>query len=86
MHDSKFTSWQPKTFARKWHALAERRRKHLAELYENGTWKRYFTEETLRAHMRDATREVEHWNAAIDEPAPAAAERQQAPPNTHRAA
>jgi uncharacterized repeat protein (TIGR03809 family) len=86
MHDSKPTPWQPKAFARKWHALAERRRKHLAELYENGTWKRYFTEETLRAHMRDATREVERWNAAISEPAPAAAERQQAPPTTTRAA
>jgi len=86
MHESKSTSWQPKAFARKWHALAERRRKHLAELYESGTWKRYFTEETLRTHMREATREVERWNATLDEPAPSSGERHQAPPPTPRAA
>jgi uncharacterized repeat protein (TIGR03809 family) len=86
MHESKSTSWQPKTFARKWHALAERRRKHLAELYEDGTWKRYYTEETLRTHMREAAREVERWSAEIDEQAPAAGERQQARPTTPRAA
>jgi uncharacterized repeat protein (TIGR03809 family) len=86
MHESKFTSWQPKTFARKWHALAERRRKHLAELYEDGTWKRYYTEETLRARMREAAREVEHWSAAISEQASSAAESREARPTTHRAA
>jgi len=86
MHESKSTSWQPKTIARKWHALAERRRKHLAELYEDGTWKRYYTEETLRTHMREAAREVEHWSAAIGESAPPVAEHRQALPTTPRAA
>ena len=74
MHDSKSMSWRPNEFARKWHALAQRRRKHLAELYQSGTWHRYFTEETLRAHMREATREVEQWSSVLgdessDEPA-----------------
>ena len=73
MHDS--THWRPQAFARKWQALAERRRNHLAELYENGMWKRYFTEATLLAHMREAVREVEHWNAMVEEPA-AAPERE----------
>jgi len=35
------------TIARKWLALAERRRAHLIELRESGRWKRYFTEARL---------------------------------------
>jgi hypothetical protein len=70
MSDSKSTSWRPDAFARKWHALAERRRNHLAELYQSGEWQRYYTEERLRAHMREAVREVEHWGAMLgDQPA-----------------
>jgi hypothetical protein len=86
MRDSSSTPWRPDAFARKWHALAERRRNHLAELYETGAWKRYFTEETLRMHMRDAVREAEHWGSMIDESAPAATERPQAPSAASRAA
>lgn len=86
MHDSKFTSWRPDEFARKWHALAQRRRKHLAELHRNGAWNRYFTEETLRAHMREAEREVERWGAVlVDDPA-AEAEHREAPADSPRAA
>jgi len=66
MHDSPSTSWRPEVLARKWHALAQRRRNHLKEIYETGTWKRYFTEETLRVRMGEATREVEHWGAMLD--------------------
>jgi uncharacterized repeat protein (TIGR03809 family) len=83
MHDSSLTPWRPDAFARKWHALAERRRSHLAELYESGAWKRYFTEETLRAHMREAVREAERWGSMVDE---SASERRQAPSTAPRAA
>jgi len=31
------------SIARKWLALAERRKAHLIELRENGRWERYFT-------------------------------------------
>ena len=69
MHDSKSTSWRPDEFARKWHALAQRRRKHLAELHQSGAWHRSFTEENLRAQMREAEREVERWGAALGDDA-----------------
>ena len=85
MHDSISKSWQPEAFARKWHALAKRRRNHLKELYDSGGWKRYFTEETLRVQMREAVREVEHWGAMLDEPA-TAPEHQEAPATSPRAA
>ena len=78
MHDSKSSSWRPDEFARKWHALAQRRRKHLAELYQSGTWHRHLTEETLRARMREAAREVEQWGAALGDDA--AEPTQQEPP------
>ncbi len=81
MHDSNSKSWQPDVFARKWHALAERRRNHLRELYESGAWKRYFSEDTLRTQMREAVREVEHWGAMLDEPA--AAPEASGPPATN---
>ena len=67
MSHSNSMSWRPDAFARKWHALAERRRNHLAELYQSGAWQRYFTEETLRTHMREATREVDRWSAMLDD-------------------
>ena len=86
MHDSKSTSWRPDEFARKWHALAQRRRKHLAELYQSGAWHRYFTEETLRAHMREATREVERWGAALGDEPTAEASRQEGATDSSRAA
>jgi len=86
MHDSKFTSWRPDEFARKWHALAQRRRKHLAELYQSGTWHRYFTEETLRTHMREATREVEQWSAVLSDDATAETTQQEPRATNPRAA
>ena len=86
MHDSISKSWQPETLARKWHALAERRRNHLKELYETGVWKRYFTEETLRTQMREAVREVEHWSAMLGDEAAGEADRAEASHTNPRAA
>jgi hypothetical protein len=86
MHDSKSTSWRPDEFARKWHALAQRRRKHLAELYQSGAWHRYFTEETLRAHMREAAREEEQWGAALGDTRVAAPDAREAGDTSPRAA
>ena len=86
MHDSKATTWRPDALARKWHALAERRRNHLAELYQSGAWKRYFTEETLRSQMHEAVREVDRWGAMFDDQAPADADQPEGPATSPRAA
>jgi uncharacterized repeat protein (TIGR03809 family) len=86
MHDSKSTSWRPDEFARKWHALAQRRRKHLSELYRSGAWHRYFTEETLRAQMREAASEVERWGAVLGGEASGQTDHEEAPANSPRAA
>jgi uncharacterized repeat protein (TIGR03809 family) len=86
MHDSKSTSWRPDEFARKWHALALRRRRHLSELYQSGAWRRYFTEETLRAQMRDAVSEVERWGAVLGDEPSGATDHEEAAANSPRAA
>ena len=72
---SVFKRFRTDVFARKWHALAKRRREHLAELYESGRWRRYYDEETFRAHMRSAVREVEHWQEVADVMRAASADR-----------
>ncbi len=53
--------------ARKWQALAERRRKHFAELHGSGRSRRIYSEETLQAGMRDAERDVESWGKIIEQ-------------------
>jgi hypothetical protein len=47
------------SIARKWHALAERRRAHLIELRDNGRWKLYFSEAQLddELHQLDLARD-----------------------------
>ncbi len=52
--------------ARKWRALIQRRREHLTELYRNGRYKRYFTEQALLNQMRDAAKAAQEWDALID--------------------
>jgi uncharacterized repeat protein (TIGR03809 family) len=47
--------------ARKWRALAERRRAHFVELYHSGRWKRYYSEEQFLARLREAIRVSERW-------------------------
>jgi len=54
--------------ARRWQGLAERRRKHLIEMYRTGRWRHYYTEEQLTAQMRDAVRDIGRWSAASGEP------------------
>ena len=51
---------------RKWHALAERRRKHFVELYRSERWRRYYTEEEFLAHMREVIEGVEVWTKVLD--------------------
>ena len=44
---------------RKWHALAERRRRHYVELYRSDKWRRHYSEEAFAALMRDVIQNVE---------------------------
>jgi uncharacterized repeat protein (TIGR03809 family) len=47
--------------ARKWRALAERRRAHFVELYHSGRWKRYYSEEQFLVRLREAIRVSDRW-------------------------
>jgi hypothetical protein len=47
--------------ARKWVALAERRRAHVAELRESGRWRHYYTWEELLAELREAVNSRNEW-------------------------
>jgi uncharacterized repeat protein (TIGR03809 family) len=47
--------------ARKWLALAERRRAHVVELHDSGRWKHYYTPEELLDAMREAVGICEQW-------------------------
>lgn len=54
---------------RKWHSLAERRRRHFVELYRSERWRRYYTEEAFLAQMRDVIQSVEVWEKVLQETA-----------------
>jgi uncharacterized repeat protein (TIGR03809 family) len=47
--------------ARKWRALAERRRAHYVDLYHSGRWKHYYSEEQFLRRLREAIRVSERW-------------------------
>jgi uncharacterized repeat protein (TIGR03809 family) len=47
--------------ARRWHALAERRRAHVVELRESGRWEHYYTSEELLDALRDAVNMRDAW-------------------------
>ena len=51
---------------RKWHALAERRRRHFVELYRSERWRRYYSEDAFRAHMKDVIQNVEAWGKVLE--------------------
>ena len=51
---------------RKWHALAERRRRHFVELYRSERWRRYYTEEAFLAAMRDVIQNAETWGKILE--------------------
>ena len=55
----------PVESVRKWHSLAERRRRHFVELYRSERWKRYYTEEEFRLHMREVIANVEIWEQVL---------------------
>jgi len=64
MRDTAFQT--PAEAVRKWHALAERRRRHYVELYRSERWRRYFKEETFLVLMRDAIQNAENWAKILE--------------------
>ena len=64
-HGRNCVSWVDES-ARKWHALAERRRRHYVELYRSERWRRYFGEEAFLLLMRDAIQNVETWAKILE--------------------
>jgi uncharacterized repeat protein (TIGR03809 family) len=67
------TAFQPSADpVRRWHALAERRRRHYVELYRSERWRRYFKEEQFLLLMRDAIQNAENWGKILERVAPPA--------------
>jgi hypothetical protein len=54
--------------ARKWLALAERRRAHFGELSSTGRWRHYFTAAELEQEIRKAEELCAGWDANIGLP------------------
>jgi uncharacterized repeat protein (TIGR03809 family) len=49
----------------RWRALAERRLAHMAQLYESGRWRHYFSEEEFIGVVRETRASVEHWRELV---------------------
>ena len=47
--------------ARKWLALAERRRTHVIELRESGRWRHYYTPDEFLEALREAVNTRDEW-------------------------
>jgi uncharacterized repeat protein (TIGR03809 family) len=47
--------------ARRWHALAERRRAHFADLHRSGRWRKYYREHDFLAQMRETSVMADAW-------------------------
>jgi uncharacterized repeat protein (TIGR03809 family) len=47
--------------AQKWRVLAERRRSHMLELFQNGRWRLYYREEQFLQLLRDAVEASDRW-------------------------
>jgi len=67
---------------RRWHALAERRRNHVVELYRSERWRRYYAEDAFRNLMRDAIQDAETWGRVLTDMTGAAPIKVTPPPVT----
>jgi hypothetical protein len=47
--------------ARRWHALAERRREHFDDLYASGRWRKYYRETDFLMQMHETARMTDAW-------------------------
>jgi uncharacterized repeat protein (TIGR03809 family) len=51
--------------ARRWHALAERRRAHFNELHSSGRWRKYYREHNFMRQMQETARLAEAWHQVV---------------------
>ena len=51
----------------RWHALAERRRNYVVDLYRSDRWRRYYTEDAFRMVMRDVIQNAETWSKVLED-------------------
>ena len=51
--------------ARRWHALAERRRAHFDELQSSGRWRKYYREYNFTRQMQETARLAEAWSQVV---------------------
>jgi len=56
------------SIARKWLALAERRKAHFIELRESGRWRHYYKSAELLEAIRDAGRMCNAWARIVGMP------------------
>jgi uncharacterized repeat protein (TIGR03809 family) len=52
---------------RRFQSLAEKRRRHLLELYRSGRWRHYFTEDQLASEVHAASRLIDSWKQYAEE-------------------
>ena len=57
--------------ARRWHALAERRREHFDDLHSSGRWRKYYAEHRFFSQMRETARMTDAWHKVVQEAQPA---------------
>jgi len=62
---SKEQRFRSEEIARKWHALAERRREHFTRLHDSGRWRKYYREHNFFAQMRETARMTDAWNKVV---------------------
>jgi uncharacterized repeat protein (TIGR03809 family) len=63
--------WGTEDIARRWQALAERRREHLADLQHSGRWRKYYREHNFQRHMHETTRMTDAWSRVVQGTPPA---------------
>jgi uncharacterized repeat protein (TIGR03809 family) len=61
--------------ARRWHALAERRREHFADLHDSGRWRKYYREHNFLTQMHETTRMTDAWARVVRADAAGASNR-----------
>lgn len=60
--------WRSERVVRKWHALSERRCKHMLDLQASGRWRIYYGKAQFRAHLDQVKRDVEVWANMVADP------------------
>ncbi|MFL4977387.1 MAG: TIGR03809 family protein [Xanthobacteraceae bacterium] len=57
--------WGTEDIARRWQALAERRREHFADLHHSGRWRKYYREHSFQRQMNETARMTDAWSRVV---------------------